>query len=143
MLVLVALILSSGLLWGFGRMMGGNMARHHQRMMGGVPAPFRGVRNPLPANEEVIRRGAELFQANCAVCHGEQGYGDGPAGKGLSPPPANINRLMRMPMMALDDYLFWTISDGGKSFGSAMPAFRDSLDEQSRWAIIHYLRRLP
>ena len=34
--------------------------------------------------------GAQVYAANCATCHGEQGRGDGPAGAGLQPPPANF-----------------------------------------------------
>ncbi len=155
--VVASLLLASGLLWATGMMgnrmmgngmmrggmMGGSMIRHRQWMMGGVPGEYRGRSNPLPAGGETEQQGRELYQANCAACHGEQGYGDGPAASGLSPPPANINRLMRMPMMAGDDYLFWTISEGGAALGTAMPAFRESLDEQARWAIIRYLRQLP
>src|SRR5690606_17128081 len=34
-------------------------------------------------------RGAPLYARHCAVCHGDSGAGDGPAGLGLEPPPAN------------------------------------------------------
>ena len=29
-----------------------------------------------------LARGAEIFAANCATCHGPQGFGDGPADAG-------------------------------------------------------------
>ena len=34
--------------------------------------------------------GAQVFEANCATCHGPNGQGDGPAGAGLQPPPATF-----------------------------------------------------
>lgn len=35
--------------------------------------------------------GAQVFEANCATCHGPNGEGDGPAGAGLQPPPATFS----------------------------------------------------
>ena len=35
-------------------------------------------------------RGAPLYAQHCSVCHGEAGAGDGPAGVGMTPPPANL-----------------------------------------------------
>lgn len=34
--------------------------------------------------------GRQVFEANCATCHGADGSGMGPAGAGLQPPPANF-----------------------------------------------------
>jgi hypothetical protein len=43
-----------------------------------------------------------------------------------------------------DSYLFWRISEGGamEPFNSAMPAWKDVLDEEARWNVIHYIRAL-
>lgn len=41
---------------------------------------------PPPAPD----RGAEVFAANCAVCHGPEGRGDGPGAAGLEPPPPDL-----------------------------------------------------
>lgn len=49
---------------------------------------------PPPASPEAAPAGdnvgATVYATNCATCHGEQGRGDGPAGAGLQPPPANF-----------------------------------------------------
>ncbi|MBA2565706.1 MAG: c-type cytochrome [Gemmatimonadetes bacterium] len=35
--------------------------------------------------------GTQVYEANCATCHGSNGGGDGPAGAGLQPPPAKFD----------------------------------------------------
>ncbi len=42
-----------------------------------------------PAGDEAAL-GTQVYEANCATCHGAGGKGDGPAGAGLQPPPANF-----------------------------------------------------
>jgi hypothetical protein len=41
-----------------------------------------------------------------------------------------------------DDYLFWRISEGGVSFETAMPAWNSTLDENTRWDVINYIKAL-
>ncbi len=48
--------------------------------------PGVAARNPIPATPESIAAGQELFLANCAVCHGASGRGDGPAAGARSIP---------------------------------------------------------
>jgi mono/diheme cytochrome c family protein len=123
-----------------GGMMGPSTARNHAAMMGGVPAPYAGLSNPLPRTNATVERGAEVYAGNCASCHGQTGFGDGPAARTLSPPPANLARLSRMPMSNWDPFMFWTVSEGGAQFGTAMPSFKASLTDQDRWAVIAYIQ---
>ena len=118
--------------------MGGNsamMARHHAT----IPVAYAGLTDPVAADEESLARGAELYGTNCATCHGDGGMGDGPAGKTLDPPASPIAHTSQM---LGDDYLFWRISEGGAQFQSAMPPWKDVLDEQARWDLINYIRAL-
>lgn len=124
-----------------GGMMGMSMVRHHHAMHDGLPDEYAGLDNPLPASSANLTSGGELYAQHCAVCHGPQGRGDGPGAAGLQPRPANIARFARMPM-ASDDYLYWTIAEGGAPVGSAMPAFKDVLESDAIWRIILHLRRL-
>lgn len=120
------------------------MARNHAAMMGGVPAAYAGLRNPLPLTSATVERGAKVYADNCASCHGETGFGDGPAGRALSPPPANLAWLSRMPMSRWDAFMYWTVAEGGAPLGTAMPAFKDSLSKEDSWAAIAYIQaRLP
>ena len=136
-LVLALLLAATGTALSMGMMQGG---RHMGMgmMRGAVPAAYSGKSNPVPATAEAVAAGAQLYQANCAACHGQKGYGDGPAGKQLSPRPANLSSLMRMSGRARDDYLMWTISEGR----GAMPQFKQALIEEERWKIVRFLRTL-
>jgi mono/diheme cytochrome c family protein len=127
---------------GPGMMMGSSMQRHRWAMMGGIPAAYRGLRNPLAHSAKVISEGEALYRANCAACLGDSGAGNGPAAVGMYPPPANLRWLIGRPMVS-DGYLMWAISEGGGGMGTAMPAFKDALSETERWKIIRYLEAYP
>jgi mono/diheme cytochrome c family protein len=121
---------------GMGRS-GDMMARH----MAQVPSEYRNVSNPIEVDEASLQRGEELYQTNCASCHGDGGMGDGPAGTALDPSPAPIAHTSQM---LGDDYLFWRISDGGafSPFDSTMPAWGPILDENEIWDVINYTHAL-
>jgi hypothetical protein len=40
----------------------------------------------------------------------------------------------------VDEYLLWAIAEGGRPFGTAMPAFKDALTREQIWQIITYMR---
>jgi len=113
------------------------MARHHAT----IPQVYAGLTNPFPSNEESLARGAEIYSANCAACHGDGGMGDGPAAANINPAPAPIAHTS---LMLGDSYLFWRISEGGagEPFNSTMPPWKSILDEQARWDAINYVRAL-
>jgi mono/diheme cytochrome c family protein len=117
-----------------------NLARHHQAMMYGIPAPYRAARDPLPNTPVKLRHGAAVFQQNCAACHGPGGSGNGPASRDLVPPPANLAWLVHTPISRSDPYMLWTISEGGQSFGSDMPSFKRTLSRNDIWSVISYIR---
>jgi mono/diheme cytochrome c family protein len=113
-------------------------------MMSGVPPTYDSLVNPLPRTRETLDRGAKVYAENCASCHGPTGRGDGEAGRELSPPPGNLAWLSRMPMVRWDPFMYWTVAEGGTEFGTAMPAFKDTLPKNDIWAVIAYIQaRLP
>jgi len=102
-----------------------------------VPEPYAGRRNPLPGTEENLARGKEIYEANCATCHGADGRGNGPSARGLRLKPADFTDR-RMMSEASDAYLFWRVSEGVP--GTAMPAWKDQLTETQRWLVLRYIR---
>lgn len=84
-------------------------------------------------------RSVELYRANCEVCHGPRGTGDGPAAYLLFPKPRDFTRAYykvrttASGSLPTDDDLFQTITNGMP--GSAMPGFQ-WLSEEDRWALV-------
>lgn len=132
--------MGQGMGQGMGRGMGqmGMMRTAHHAT---IPEPYAGLTNPVPATEESLERGAEIYSNSCAVCHGDGGMGDGPAAGNLDPAPAAIAHTSQM---LSDAYLFWRISEGGQGdpITSSMPAWKSTLDEQARWDVINYIQAL-
>ena len=102
-----------------------------------VPITARFLQNPVVDNPGTIAAGRALYQANCAVCHGPKGLGDGPAAFTLNPRPFNLQ--VHVPQHAPGELFYW-ISEGVA--GTPMPAWKDKLNETERWEIIRYLQAL-
>ncbi|MEX2900166.1 FTR1 family protein [Pseudomonas rhodesiae] len=81
-------------------------------------------------------RGAPLYAQHCSVCHGNSGAGDGPAGVGLTPPPANLRDAARLDRLSL--YAIYNTLGLGVE-GTDMPAFADQLDDRQRWDLATYI----
>jgi putative copper export protein/mono/diheme cytochrome c family protein len=96
--------------------------------------------SPTGFTSATIVDGSTLYAQNCVSCHGSGGHGDGPLAKSLSIPPADLTAAHLW--MHSDGELFWWISHGmfAPEGGQVMPGFADSLDEDSRWALIDYIR---
>jgi mono/diheme cytochrome c family protein len=113
--------------------------RHLEFIQAGVPVEYRSLRSPYPQAPKVIEDGGDLYRSNCAGCHGTDGRGDGNAGLDLVPSPALLARLMDV-QGSVDEYLLWSIAEGGQPFGTAMPAYKDRLTEDQIWQIVAYMR---
>jgi high-affinity iron transporter len=83
--------------------------------------------------------GKSIYATDCSSCHGERGLGDGPAAKGLNPPPAQIGSAAFMRTVA-PAMVFQKVSVGVR--GTAMPAFADKLSPTDRWNVVAYLTEL-
>ena len=93
----------------------------------------------LPRTPPSHARGAELYQTECASCHGDLGAGDGPKAAEYDPPPADLSDFLRLSNQSpLDFYRRVTIGVAG----TAMPSFEEVLSEEDRWAVALYSSRL-
>lgn len=115
------------------------MQRHWTYMHTSIPSDYLGARSTVKSTADNIASGGKLYSENCSECHGKEGMGDGEAGKALSPSPALLAWMIQRPM-AIDEYLLWTISEGGEAFGTAMPSFKGKLSREQIWKIVAYMR---
>jgi len=96
----------------------------------------------VPGVSPSLARGAEVYQSQCAQCHGSLGRGDGPAAAGLDPVPANLTDAAALYAQSpLDFYRRITIG----VVGTTMPSYEATLSAEDRWAVASYasLLRLP
>ena len=113
----------------------GTSQTEDEATLASVPTEFAGLTNPF--GPEAASAGAEVFQANCELCHGPQGHGDGVAGESLEPKPKNLAELQTM---VGDDYLFWRIYEGKP--GTSMVAWRGILTDEQIWQVVAFIRTL-
>lgn len=112
------------------------------------PAPFTQARldsvaatleNPIAggASPEVLARGEALYAAQCAVCHGPTGAGDGPViGPGKFPFSLPLNAGSALTRS--DGYIYGIIVTGR----GLMPPYGEKLSHVDRWAVVEYVRQL-
>lgn len=87
-----------------------------------------------PSRWPTLDLGRNLYTTNCAGCHGDKGYGDGPAGADLDPKPANF---MSEQVSELSPFqAFNTIRVGVP--GTGMPPFPQMSDEEI-WALAFFV----
>jgi high-affinity iron transporter len=87
-----------------------------------------------PSRWPSLGLGRDLYAANCSSCHGEKGHGDGPAGVGLDPKPANF---MSDQVSELSPFqAFNTIRVGVP--GTGMPPFPQMSDEEI-WSLAFFI----
>ena len=106
-----------------------------------IRARLRGVTNPVPVSDAVIKEGMEHFADHCAVCHGNDGGGDTEMGRGLYPRAPDM-RLAATQNLS-DAELFYIIENGVRLTG--MPAWSTGTKEgeTSSWHLVHFIRHLP
>ncbi len=105
---------------------------------------------PLPANEESLKKGAELVvERKCVECHGMEGRGDGNAFNlkddwGFSIQPADWHKCWNFRGSRQDPYnvknIFRTFSTGVN--GTPMPSFADNTTVEERWHIANFVNSL-
>lgn len=93
-----------------------------------------GLLKITPDRYPSLKNGAVLFQANCVSCHGNKGFGDGPAGKALDPSPTNFHEAEISPLQAYN-----VIKLGIE--GTGMVSY-DHLSESEIWDLSFYILSL-
>lgn len=101
-----------------------------------APPEAEAVKNPVGADAASIAAGKEMWQQNCAICHGDDGKGDGPQSAALAVAVGDLTSERTQSQS--DGALFWKITVGKPP----MPPFMD-WEENERWNVVNYLRTLP
>jgi mono/diheme cytochrome c family protein len=114
------------------------LARNARHMA--IPADARKQQNPIPASPDNLRDARLHFADHCAICHGDEGIGDTPIGKGLYPKPPDLRAEQTQKLS--DGELFWIIENGVRFTG--MPAFGGTHGSQEdSWKLVRFIRHLP
>lgn len=113
---------------------GASVARQARQLGAKLAVAYEVSQAPIITPDPL--RGAPLYAQHCSVCHGDTGAGDGPAGVGLTPAPANLRDGARQDRLSLYA-IYSTLGQGIE--GTDMPAFADQLDERQRWDLATYI----
>ena len=94
--------------------------------------------NPVPRSSQSVAQARDLYGVNCTMCHGQAGHGDGVIAAyfksaGRVPPADFTSERVRS---RTDGQLYWLVSNGI----GGMPAFRELLTDDQRWALIYFIR---
>ena len=107
-----------------------------------MPSRARSAANPVADSPEVQREARLHFADHCAVCHGNDGGGDTPLGRGLYPKPPDLRGSLTQNRS--DGEIFWIIENGVRLTG--MPAFGGSDSHgtaEDSWKLVRFIRHLP
>jgi mono/diheme cytochrome c family protein len=113
--------------------------QEHQHPAGGAhrhPAAAK-LKNTVPASAASIAAGKQLYDKQCAGCHGDTGKGDGAMGEELNPKPANLVDA-DWKHGSTDGEIFVVIRDGVKNSG--MKPYAKKLTAHQMWDVINYVR---
>ena len=103
---------------------------------GSVTPPIDVAKESIPVPDK-IAKGKTLFETTCVSCHGNEGKGDGIAGKTLNPPPRNFTVLTGWKNGPKISQIFKTLQEGIPN--SAMAQF-NNIPVEDRFCLIHYIR---
>jgi mono/diheme cytochrome c family protein len=93
------------------------------------------VTEPWKPSADMVKHGKHVFSQTCAMCHGPEAHGDGPAGAALNPKPRN---LVEGPWKKGGGFIGWmTVVNEGLP-GSGMASWK-SLPLNDRWAVVQFI----
>src|SRR4051812_2302788 len=97
-----------------------------ERLPGTIDS-MKAIPNPTAPDARSLDNGRKYYNINCAVCHGVQGIGDGPATQ-YGMPGINIGKLSNAATNLSDGYIWGMIRNGR----GLMPSY-NRIEELDRW----------
>ena len=109
-----------------------------------APNSYYNRTNPLEKTAENLDKGELRYQRAatplpCVQCHGKNGEGKGPLGKGLVPPPRNFACAETMNQLP-DRQLYWVIEKGSGAFHLPSEQGAQQINAWSSRTIYRYAR---
>lgn len=104
-----------------------------------IPIEARNAQNPVPASDEAVKEGQQIYAQNCALCHGVDGRGYTVLGRHMFPPAMDLNSPHVQHWTDAD--LFWIVQNGISLTG--MPSWSSSISETDTWKIAQFIHALP
>ena len=102
-----------------------------------VPEAYTTMKNPYANTIDTENIGRSLYLKHCKLCHGQYGKGDGAMAENLDREIADFTKSAIQAQT--DGSLYYKFLFGRNE----MPAFKVKIkDEEDRWLIINYLRKL-
>jgi mono/diheme cytochrome c family protein len=83
-------------------------------------------------------KGALLYRKYCAVCHGEEGYGDGVMTRLIDLEPADHTNSVTMNRLSNEELIAFILEGNGEY----MPAWEGILERDEVEALVSYIRLL-
>ena len=99
-----------------------------------IDAKYKAMKNPVKADAASIAAGKELWNKNCASCHGKTGLGDGVKARMLKDFPGDFSGAYYQNQT--DGEHFYKTK-----FGRAeMPKYEGKLSDTDIWNMVNYMR---
>ena len=95
------------------------------------------IQNPFPPTEVHLQAGRELYEQQCAFCHGLEGKGQGQTGVQFYPP---VPSLADPELEMTDAQIHFVITKGIRY--TAMPSFAKVFTSDEIWKIVLWAQHL-
>lgn len=91
-----------------------------------------------PADDSLVKSGFAHYHEMCVVCHGAPGFERSEIGRGLTPPPPDLQEALQKWNSR---EIYWIVQHGVKMTG--MPSFGVTHSSEELNALVSFLQRLP
>ncbi len=103
-----------------------------------APVSAKKLKNPLQAGDDEIAAGKQVFNKQCAACHGEDGKSKTDIATAMKKRPTDLTAKEMSGIT--DGEIYWVVTNGVTKTG--MPAFKAKASTNERWQVTLYVKHL-